>query len=246
MVISIVNQKGGTGKTTTAINLSSGLVESGKKVLLLGMDIQGDLSYALNIIEFKKSISDVLMDDVLIKDIVVSKEGVDVVPSDMNLADVEFTISNVEGNYFLLKEKLQEIKGQYDYVIIDCSPSLSVLTVNALCASDQIIIPLQLTVMGINGLELMLKTVEDVKKALNPALKVMGVLPVMVDSRKNLTNEIFEYLREKFDLKIFKTVIRSNVKAAEAPSFGQSVLAYAPKSISAIDYKKLVKEIIQI
>jgi chromosome partitioning protein len=164
----------------------------------------------------------------------------------MNLADVEFTISNAAGNYFMLKEKLTEINGQYDYVIIDCSPSLSVLTVNALCASDQIIIPLQLTVMGVNGLELMLKTVEKVKKVLNPALKIMGVLPVMVDRRKNLTNEIAEYLTDKFDLKIFNTAIRSNVQAAEAPSFGQSVLAYAPQSISAMDYKKLVKEIIQI
>tara|TARA_B100000809_G_scaffold254560_1_gene291909 strand:+ start:10083 stop:10823 length:741 start_codon:yes stop_codon:yes gene_type:complete len=244
MIISIVNQKGGTAKTTTAINISSGLVKQDKKVLLLGMDLQGDISYALNITNQEKSISEVLMGEVLIQDIILQREGIDVIPTNISLADVELSIGKVENNSYLLKTYLSVINKNYDYVIIDCSPSLSLLTLNALCASDQIIIPLQLTVMGVNGLELMLSTVEKVKKILNPSLKIMGILPVIVDKRKNLSKEIMNYLIEMFSIRIFKNSIRANVKAAEAPSFGISVLEYAPNSTSAIDYKNLVKEII--
>ena len=244
MIISIVNHKEGTATTTSAINISIGLARQYRKVLLLEMDLQGDISSALNITNQQKSINEVLMGEALFQDVILQREGIDVVPANISLVDVELSMWELENNFYLLKKHLSVLSKNYDYIIIDCPPSLSLLTLNALCASDQIIIPFKLTVLGVNSLELMLSTVEKVQKKLNPSLKIMGVLRVIVNKRKNISKEFMDYLTKMINIRIFKNYIRANVKASEAALFGMSILEYAPNSSSAIDYKNLVKEII--
>ena len=246
MVIAIVNQKGGTGKTTTSINLSTALTKMGKKVLLIGMDMQGDLAYSMGIEPNGASMSDVLLEKNPISSILVQREGFDVAPAGIDLADAELELYDTDDREYRLKSKISSCKNKYDYIIIDCSPSLSLLAVNALTAADKIIIPIQLSVLSVNGLELMLNTVKKIKKVLNPDLRILGVLPVMVDFRKKLSREILQYLNDEFDFYVFKNVIATNVRASEAPSFGQSVIEYAPDSKSAVNYMKVAKEILEL
>jgi chromosome partitioning protein len=246
MIVSIVNQKGGTGKTTTAINLSCALAKYTKKVLLIEMDSQGHIAYSFALPKNKITISEVLLKEADIQHAIVMKEGVSIVPGDIRLADVELNITDEKNKWFLLKQAIEPVKNNFDYVIIDCSPSLSLLTLNALCASNKVIIPLQMSVLDVNGLLQISDTVYKVRQFLNKELEILGILPVIVDKRKKLTNEIFDYLYENIELKMFKNYIRSNIKAAEAPSFGKSVMAYAPKSGVATDYMNFAKELIQL
>lgn len=242
MITSVINQKGGTGKTTTAVNLASALVSKKKKVLVVDLDPQGNLSYSLGINEFDHSISDALQKEKKINEVVVEREGIDIIPTDQRLSKLEFGKKLSER---LLRDYLRKIRG-YDFIIIDCPPSLSSLTINALNASDNVIIPIQLDVFSIQGLEQIVGTIDEVRTTLNKKLQIAGILPVLVDGRKKLTSEIKEYVRQNFKIALFKSEIRTNVKAAEAPSFGASVIHYAPTSNSAKDYMNFCGEYLRV
>ena len=242
MIISIINQKGGTGKTTTTVNLGRALAQKGCKVLLIDMDPQGNLSYSLAINQFEYSIRDVLVNSVDYTETLVERELMHVIPTNMELA--QFELNGYDGK-FLLKEALESSDG-YDYVLIDCPPSLSQLTINALNASDKVLVPIQLDVFSIQGLRQIMNTVNRIKTEYNSQLQVIGVLPVMVDSRKKLTNEVLEHVKMEFEVYVFKNHIRTNVKAAEAPSFGTSVIEYAPDSNSARDYLAAAEELMNL
>jgi chromosome partitioning protein len=244
MIITIINQKGGTGKTTSTVNLGSALAKKGHKVLLVDFDPQGNLSYSLGINDFDCSISDLLAGTQPLATVAVRKESMDILPTDQSLSTLEFGNGEVNPE-FLLRDSLSKT-GNYDYVLIDCPPSLSILTIGALIAADRVLIPIQLDVFSIQGLEQILETVQDVKSKMNPGLQVIGTLPVMVDNRKKLTVEIREHIEANFDVYIFKRGVRTNVKAAEAPSFGQSVITYAPDSNSARDYMAIAEELIKL
>jgi len=245
MIIAIVNQKGGTGKTTTTVNLGCALAKNGKKVLLVDLDAQGNLSYSLGILEVKGSIAEVLMGEGSLNDILVETDGVTIVPSTIDLADVEITIAEADQREFLLKNALSKIK-KYDYVLIDCPPSLSLLTINALNAADRVIIPLQMEVLSLQGLDQIISTINQIRSVFNSDLEIVGLLPVMVDSRRKLSQEVYDHIKENYEFKIFDSRIRTNVRASEAPSFGQSVISYSPKSNSALDYKAFANEILKL
>ncbi|GAB4236900.1 MAG: ParA family protein [Ekhidna sp.] len=242
-VISIVNQKGGTGKTTTSINLGSALASLGKKVLLVDMDSQGNLGYSLGLDE-GPSISDVFEGTVEVKDVIQQREGIDIVPSDMRLVDIELSLVEMEDRQTFLKSKLKGFTSKYDYILIDCPPSLSILALNALYASDAVIIPMLMEVLSLQGLDQIIETINKVNKTYDKDLQIKGILPVMVDKRRKLSEEVKEYINENYEVKIFDSMIRNNVKASEAPSFGQSVISYAPSSNSAKDYMAFAKEIV--
>ncbi len=244
-IYAIINQKGGTGKTTTAVNLGCALAKKKKKVLLVDLDPQGNMSYWLGAGELETSMADVISQDAKIQDILIEREGLDLAPSDMSLANLEINIASEEDRESLLDQALTGVD-RYDYVLIDCPPSLSLLTVNALTVADKVIVPLQMEVLSLQGLDQILSTIEQIKEVLNENLVIEGLLPVMVDSRRKLSKEVHEVISDNYDIRIFKTQIRTNVRASEAPSFGQSVISYAPTSNSAKDYMEFAKEIIKL
>lgn len=245
MIISVVNHKGGTGKTTTCVNLGSALQKLNKSVLLVDLDPQGNLSFSMGIHESDKNLTDTFLHQTSIAEAKTTKNDIDVVPCDISLADVELNIQNQENRHEILKEALSTISKHYDYIIIDCPPSLSLLTINALNCSKEILIPLQLEVLSIKGLDQILETVRKISKNINPQINILGVVPVMVDKRKNLNNEVLDFIKSNFEINVFNSSIRTNVKASEAPSFGKSVIDYAPRSNSALDYMKLAEEFLQ-
>ena len=240
-VIVIANQKGGTGKTTTSINLGSSLSKFKKKVLLIDLDPQANLSYSLGITSPSLSIANVLAGEVEFKDIIQERNGLYVAPAAGDLADIEISLVSQENREVFLMERLKKLK-DFDYIIIDAPPSVSLLTLNALNAASEVIIPLQPEVLSIQGLAQVLSTIAKVKSIYNPKLKVKGIVLVMFDQRRNLSAELLEYLKENIREKIFDARIRLNVKIAEAPSFGQSVIDYAPSSTGAKDYLSVAKE----
>lgn len=242
-IIAIVNQKGGTGKTTTTVNLGCALAKKGKKVLLVDLDAQGNLSYSLGILEIEKSIGQVILGEEDFGEILISKEGVDIAPAEIDLADVEINIAGELARESILKKILANAEG-YDYILIDCPPSLSLLTINALNAASRVIVPLQMEVLSLQGLDQIISTINQIKEVLNNELEIMGLLPVMVDSRRKLSREIFEHIEENYDFKIFDSRIRTNVRASEAPSFGESLISYAPTSNGAKDYMAFAEEIL--
>jgi chromosome partitioning protein len=246
MVISIVNQKGGTAKTTTTFNLGSALAKRGFDVLLVDFDAQASLTYSMGFMEIEQSIADVLREDTTFEHALMSTEGLSLMPASISLADVELSLLEAENREFFLKELLDDVSSRYDFVLIDCPPSLSILTVNALVASEGIIVPMQLDVLSLQGLELILQTISRVKSSFNSQLQMLGVLPVLVDARRKLSQEVLDYLDESFDVHVFKEMIRMNVKASEAPSFGKSVIDYAPSSNSAKDYTRFSEELINL
>ncbi|WP_421872071.1 ParA family protein [Marinoscillum sp.] len=245
MTIAVVNQKGGTGKTTSTINLGKSLEEKGKRVMLVDMDPQGSLGYSLGIVDKDKTIAELLYGEADLSEVIVSREGMDVIPSSVTLADVELSLVDAENREFRLKEILEQLTG-YDYIFIDCPPSLSMLTVNALTASQYVLIPMLMEVLSLQGLDLISETLAKVKKSLNPELSVLGILPVMVDRRRKLSSEVFDHIQSNYDFKLFDTQIRPNVRASEAPSFGQSVITYSPGSNSANDYLELSEEFLKL
>ncbi|MDH5474385.1 MAG: ParA family protein [Cyclobacteriaceae bacterium] len=245
-VVAIVNQKGGTGKTTTTVNLGSAFASNGHRVLLIDLDPQGNLTYSLGINEFENGIDDVLKHEALLSDSIIERENMDVLPATTNLAKLELMQLDSENTAYILSEALSDAVGEYDYILIDCPPSLSWLTINALTAAHKVLVPMQLDVFSIQGLTQIMETVGEIKSAYNEELSIAGVLAVMVDKRKKLTNEVLEHVKGNFDVSVFENVIRTNVKAAEAPSFGASVVHYSPNSNSARDYLAAAKEILEI
>jgi chromosome partitioning protein len=213
-------------------------------VLIVDLDPQGNLSYSFGVQEDAFEISHVFSGEKSMEEVIVRVEGIDLLPSSMNLADIELSMYSVEDREFYLKELLDGVKSNYDYILIDCSPARSLLTVNALAASDYVMSTILLDVLSIQGLMHIVKTIDDIRESLNPSLDFLGILAVNVDLRKKISREVISFIREHYELSFFDTSIRTNVKIAEAPSHAQSVLTYASNSNGAKEYLLLAEEII--
>jgi len=240
-IITITNQKGGTGKTTITMNLGVALALMGRKILLIDFDPQANLTYSFGIHNPKNTIVEVLQGKQTIQTILVKKEGLDIAPSSSLLADLEVSIVNKIGREQLLRDRVMGLKG-YDYIFIDSPPSLSILTINALTTAGEVLIPLQMEILSLQGLTQLLKTIDEVKNVLNKKLRITGIVVSMYDGRRRLSSEILNEIKNNLKEKVFNSVIRICVKITEAPSFAKSVLSYAPSSEGAIDYKNLAKE----
>jgi chromosome partitioning protein len=245
MILAIANHKGGTGKTTTAINLGAALALKGKRVLLVDLDPQGNLSYSFGFDENQLDISYVLSDEKSFEEVVIHQEKMDILPATMRLSDIELSMYSVDEREFLIKNLLDSVKANYDYILIDCSPARSLLTVNALAAADYVMSTILLDVLSIQGLMHIVRTIQEIKMVLNEKLEFLGVLAVNIDLRKKLSKEVIDFVKANYDFSFFQTSIRGNVKVAEAPSHGQSVVAYAPNSNGAKEYSLLAEEIIE-
>lgn len=243
-IITVVNQKGGTGKTTTAINLGCALASLGKKVLLIDMDPHASLSYSFGINEPEQSISDVLMGEKTLEEVLVEKEGLYIAPASTELADTELYLTDKPGRENFLLQHLEGIEG-IDYIFVDSPPTLSVLTLNALKAADQLLIPMQMEVLSLHGLVCFLETLGEFRRVFKKPLPVKGIVVVMYDKRKKLSEEVLVYIKENFSETIFSARIRNNVKVAEAPSHAQSVISYAPAAAGAKDFMALAKEFLK-
>ncbi|MEO9484753.1 MAG: ParA family protein [Ekhidna sp.] len=244
-IISIVNQKGGTGKTTTSLNLGSALAKQGKRILLIDMDSQGNLGYSLGL-EEGPTISDVFEGKKDIEEVIQRREDMDIVPSDIRLVDIELSLIDLPDRHDTLNAQISGIAKRYDYTLIDCPPSLSILAVNSLYASEKVVIPMLMEVLSLQGLDQIIQTIDKINKTYKKKLEITGILPVMVDKRRKLSEEVKDYINENYDVRIFDSFIRNNVKASEAPSFGQSVVSYSPQSNSAKDYIAFADEIVKL
>lgn len=248
-VISIANQKGGVGKTTTAINLSASLAKRGKKVLLIDGDPQGNATSGIGIEkeEMKTSTYDILINDLSMEQVIIKTKikNLDICPSNIDLAGAEVELVSVISRETRLKEKIDEVKDNYDYIIIDCPPSLGLITLNAFTASDSVLITLQCEYYALEGLGKLMDTVNLVKKHLNKSLGIEGTLFTMYDARTNLSNQVVKEVKEFFGDKVYKSIIPRNVKLSEAPSFGMPITEYDSKSKGAKAYEKFTKELIQ-
>lgn len=247
-VVAVANQKGGVGKTTTAVNLSTILAKKGKKVLLIDTDPQGNATSGLGIdkgVNF--SVYDVLINDVEIENTVIQTivKNLDVCPSNINLAGAEVELVSMMSREHRLKEKIDTQKDKYDYIIIDCPPSLGLITLNAFTASDSVLIPVQCEYYALEGLGQLINTINLVKKHLNKNLTIEGALLTMFDIRTNLSNQVVKEVNKYFENKVYKTVIPRNVKLSEAPSYGMPISVYDAKSKGAKSYDKFVKEFIK-
>lgn len=247
-IISIINQKGGVGKTTTAVNLAAFLADKGYKTMLVDADSQGNATSGLSKdAEFEKTLYDVLLDDVSIEEAVVKTDikKLSILPASIDLAGAEIEMVSVEKREFLMKRKLDQVRDKYDFILIDCPPSLGLMTLNALVASQEILIPIQAEFYALEGLSQLVKTVQVVTRKLNPGLSILGILLTMFDGRTNLSLQVADEVKKYFGNKVFRTVIPRSVKLSEAPSFGEPILTYAPKSKGAEAYKKLCREVIK-
>lgn len=246
-IISIANQKGGVGKTTTAINLSSLLAAAEKKTLLVDIDPQANSSSGLSVTNQQISVYDVLADRVRISDAIISTfmPFLDLLPSNINLVGAEIELVDVEGRETKLKNALKEIGNNYDFILIDCPPSLGLLTLNALTASDSVLIPVQCEYFALEGLGQLLNTINIVKKHFNPELAIEGVLLTMFDSRLRLSHQVAEEVRKYFGDKVYNTVIHRNVRISEAPSYGKPIILYDAISSGAKNYMSLAAELLE-
>ena len=248
-IIAIANQKGGVGKTTTSINLSAALAAQGKKVLIIDTDPQGNATSGFGVEknELDNTVYELMLGECTIKECILSEviPNLDMLPTNVNLAAIEIETIDVENKEYILKNELDWIKDKYDFILIDCPPSLSMLTVNAMSAADSVLVPIQCEYYALEGLSQLIHTINLVKSRLNEDLEMEGVVFTMYDSRTNLSAEVVENVKENLDEKIFDTVIPRNIRLAEAPSFGQPITIYDPKSAGAVSYLELAEEIIK-
>ena len=244
-IVAVVNQKGGVGKTTTAVNLTAALHDLGLKVLLCDFDPQANGSSGLGVDKrkIKHSVYDVIINDVPVQDAIVQTKFGDVLPSHANLAGAGVELLSVSNPNHRLGAALQEIKDQYDLIFIDCPPSLELLTLNALCASDGILIPVQCEYYALEGLSDLMNTLRMVKRKMNPRLEIFGVALTMFDGRTNFCTQVAQEVRKHFPGKVFTTVIPRNIRLAEAPSHGIPVTVYDRSSRGSVAYKQMAEEI---
>ena len=247
-IISVANQKGGVGKTTTTVNLGACLASLGKKVLLVDMDAQGNATSGVGIRkpDVTKDIYDVLVNELPIDEatLITEHENLSIVPATLQLAGAEIELTSMMARESRLKGSLAEVSSQYDYILIDCPPSLGHLTINSFTASDSILIPVQCEYYALEGLSQLLNTVRLVQKHFNPELEIEGVLLTMYDARTNLGNEVVEEVRKYFREKVYETIIPRNIHLSEAPSHGKPIIDYDPRSRGAEVYQALAKEVV--
>ena len=248
-IIAVVNQKGGVGKTTTAINLATALASIGKKILLVDLDPQGNASTGMGAMQHERNVTayDLLVFDTVAKDAIKRSQipNVDIIVSTVDLSGAELELISKNNREFILKNKLASVVDQYDYIFIDCPPSLSILTINALVFATSVLIPLQCEFFALEGLTHLLKTVNLIKKKLNPELEIEGVLLTMYDRRYNLTAQVEEDVRGHLGKMVLNTVIPRNVRISEAPSHGKPAIIYDLKCIGSMAYIALAKEILE-
>ena len=247
-IIAIANQKGGVGKTTTAINLSAAMAGQGKKILVIDTDPQGNMTsgFGVDKNEVENTVYELLLEDCTTEEAIQKEvmEGVDLISSNVNLAAVEIELIGVEDKDFILKKEIEWVKDKYDYIIIDCPPSLNMLTINAMTTADTVLVPIQCEFYALEGLSQLIHTINLVKERLNPDLDMEGVVFTMYDSRTNLSAQVVESVKANLEAKVYETLIPRNIRLAEAPSYGQPICIYDPKSAGAEAYTKLAKEVI--
>lgn len=247
-IIAIANQKGGVGKTTTSINLSASLAAKGKKVLVIDMDPQGNTTsgFGIDKNELEDTIYELILGECSIQDCIIKDviENVSVLPSNVNLAAAEIELIGVEKKEYIIKKEVDWVKDNYDFIIIDCPPSLSMLTINAMTTANTVLVPIQCEYYALEGLSQLIHTVNLVRERLNPELDIEGVVFTMYDSRTNLSIQVVENVKNHLKQRVYKTLIPRNIRLAEAPSYGTPINMYDPKSAGADAYMSLADEVI--
>ena len=247
-IIAIANQKGGVGKSTTAINLSACLAELGQRVLLIDIDPQGNTTSGVGVDKdnVNATLYELLVGECEISDCLIENvfENLSLIPSNVNLSGAEIELVGVEGREFLLKNHIDSIRDNYDFIIMDCPPSLNMLTINALTAANSVLVPIQCEYYALEGLSQLIHTINLVKERLNPDLRIDGVVFTMYDSRTNLSMQVVENVKQNLNQKVYNTLIPRNIRLAEAPSYGMPINMYDPKSAGAEAYRLLAEEVI--
>ena len=247
-ILAVANQKGGAGKTTTSITLSASLAEMGQKVLTIDMDPQGNTTSGLGIDKnsVENTVYELLLDDISVEECIYPSvmEGLDVIASNINLSGAEVELISIENKEYLLKQKIDSVKAKYDFVVIDCPPSLNLLTINAMTTSDTVLVPIQCEYYALEGLTQLIHTIDLIKERLNENLQIEGVVFTMFDGRTNLSLQVVENVKENLDRNIYKTIIPRNVRLAEAPSYGMPINMYDTRSTGAEAYRLLAEEVI--
>ena len=248
-IIAVANQKGGVGKTTTATNLSACLAEKGKKVLAIDIDPQGNMSSGLGIDknEVENTVYELILEESSLEDCIIENvlENVSLLSSNVNLAGAEIELIGIEDKEFILKKQIEKVRDNYDFIIIDCPPSLSTLTVNAMTTADTVLVPIQCEYFALEGLSQLIHTINLVRERLNPTLEIEGVVFTMYDARTNLSLQVVENVKENLNQTVYKSIIPRNVRLAEAPSHGKPITLYDTKSAGAEAYRDLAEEVIE-